>query len=334
MEFQTNYALSLLNTLHLDCSAEYFVVLNNTIDLSQIKYFIDSNNLKFFVLGGGSNLILPEKYIGLVISNQLKGINLIREDKEYVILKVMSGEVWDEFVDYTLSNNWFGLENLSLIPGTVGAAPIQNIGAYGVEVKDFIVNVEVYDTVKNTFMVLNYSECNFSYRNSIFKTKPNYIVTAVTFKLRKQAKLNISYGDLTKELSIFAEPTAHNLRDAVIKIRQQKLPDPKIIGNVGSFFHNPILPNTKVTELKNKYANLPVYPIDDNYSKVSAGWLIDNLGLKGYKIGNIGVYPKQALVLVNYAEATKKEIIELASFIQNQVFKMYQIHLNIEPIIV
>ena len=334
VQIQPNYPLNKLNTLRLESTTESFICLTEVNALPQIKEYIDKSGLKFFTLGGGSNLILPEYYSGLVIYNQLKGISLIAETDITTDIRVMAGEVWDDFVEYTIKHSWFGLENLSLIPGTVGAAPIQNIGAYGVEVKDFIAYVEVYDMLTGQFGMIDNAQCNFGYRNSMFKTHPNYIVTSVVFRLRKTAKLNANYGDLAKALAEIEQPSAMDLRRIVIDIRTQKLPDPKLIGNVGSFFHNPILANNQVALLREKYPKLPVYAIDEQHSKVSAGWLIDNLGLKGYCQGNMGVYAKQALVLVNHAYATKTEVLDLATFIQEKVFAEYAVRINIEPIIV
>ena len=334
MEAILNYPLNKLNTLRLSSEADYFITLSDLTHLSQIRDFIVENKLKFFTLGGGSNLILPKHYQGLVIYNQLKGINLLKQTDSYTDIRVMAGENWDQFVEYTISNNFFGLENLSLIPGTVGAAPIQNIGAYGVEVKDFITLVEVFDLKSGKNLVMDNLSCNFSYRNSMFKTNPNFIVTAVVFRLLNVAKLNAAYGDLAKSLSLISVPSAMDLRKAVISIRSQKLPDPKVIGNVGSFFHNPIIANSQVAVLRKLYPSLPVYPVDDNYSKVSAGWMIDNLGLRGYRQGNMGVYEKQALVLVNHATASKTEVLTLASFIQEQVWLNYNVRINIEPILI
>lgn len=334
VQIQVNYPLNKLNTLGLESIAENFICLTEVDTLPQIKEFIDKSKPKFFVLGGGSNLILPEYYSGLVIYNQLKGIKLVAETEVSADVRVMAGEVWDDFVEYTLKEGWFGLENLSLIPGTVGAAPIQNIGAYGVEVKDFISYIEVYDMLTGQFSIIDNAQCNFSYRNSMFKSHLNYIVTAVVFRLLKNVKLNASYGDLAKALEQIEKPSAMDLRGIVIDIRTQKLPDPKVIGNVGSFFHNPILTNNQVAGLREKYPKLPVYAVDSEHSKVSAGWLIDNLGLKGYRQGNMGVYAKQALVLVNHANANKTEVLDLATFIQEKVFSEYMVRINIEPIIV
>lgn len=334
MLIQENYSLSDLNTLQLKSQARYLANLTNISNLAEIARFIKQNQLSYFVLGGGSNLVLPELYSGLVICNQLSGFKKIKEDTQYVWIKAMAGIVWDEFVAYTLSFGWFGLENLSLIPGTVGAAPIQNIGAYGVEVKDFIDYVEVYDLEQECYLELTNHGCNFSYRSSIFKSTPQYIVTAVVFKLLRQEELNLKYADLKLKMSEYTTQNAQGLRDCVIRIRQSKLPDTKQIGNVGSFFHNPILTISQVKQLQIDYPDLPVYPINSSIAKVSAGWLIDKLGLKGYIQGNVGVYAKQALVLVNHGCATQTEILDLAKFIQSKVFERYNIQLNIEPIII
>lgn len=329
---KTNFSLNQFNTLRLQSLASQYIILDEISSLPQIANHVD--NSKFFVLGGGSNIILPEVFNGVVIHNQLLGINLVANADDYVLVTAFAGESWDSFVLYTLNNGWFGLENLSLIPGTVGASPIQNIGAYGVEVKDFIESVEVFDIKSKQTKIISRDECSFSYRNSIFKTHPNYIVTKVTFRLLKNSKLNARYGDLVHKLAEINNPTPLDLRNAVIEIRSSKLPDPKIIANVGSFFHNPIVENNIAKALKDKYPNLPVFVVDDNHSKVSAGWMIDNLGLKGYKVGNIGVYDKQALVLVNHYAATKTEVLEFAGFIQDKVFKEYGVFINIEPIII
>lgn len=331
-KIETNYQLDKLNSLHLTSIAKYYIAL---IDINQLSALTDfMNHKKFFVLGGGSNIILPEIYPGLVIHNQLRGVEVIETLDDHVLIKAMAGETWDNFVGYTIGKNWYGLENLSLIPGTVGASPIQNIGAYGVEVKDFIYSVEVYDTQKRQFTELSNPECQFKYRDSYLKHNPNLIVTSVVFRLYRKPKLNNKYAEVAKALSEIPNPTALDLRNCVIKIRQAKLPDPAVIGNVGSFFHNPILDMAKVQQLQSKYPNLPVYVLDDKTAKISAGWLIDNLGLKGYRQGKVGVYDKQALVLVNHSNAKASDLLNLAKHIQDEVFKNYAIWLNIEPLII
>ncbi len=329
---KSNHPLDKLNTLHLSSNAKHFIALNDINYLPEIAKH--AKNLDIFVIGGGSNIILPEVYSGLIIHNQLHGIKLLGTFDKYVLVKAMAGVVWDNFVAYTIEHGWFGLENLSLIPGTVGASPIQNIGAYGVEVKDFIDSVEVYDIKSERFLVLSNSECQFKYRDSYLKHNPYLIVTSVTFRLLRIARLNVGYADVAKIMAELVNPTALDLRNCVIKIRQTKLPDPAVIGNVGSFFHNPILDMELIKQLQDKYPSLPVYKVNENSAKVSAGWLIDNLGLKGYRQGNVGVYDKQALVLVNHGDATATELLNLAHHIQSLMWENYAIRLNIEPLIV
>lgn len=334
LEIQENYSLDRLNTLHLKSCARYYRELIDVNCLSELSDYAKTNNIKTFVLGGGSNIILPQFYNGLVIHNYLKGITLLESSADFALVKVMAGEIWDNFVLHTLQNGWFGLENLSLIPGTVGASPIQNIGAYGVEVKDFIESVEVYDTRTDKFICLSNEECQFKYRDSYLRHNSQLIVTSVVFRLLKVAKLNMNYADIAKQLSIIKNPTALDLRECVIATRQAKLPDPAIIGNAGSFFHNPILNIEQVLDLQAKYPQIPVHTLSEVSAKVSAGWLIDNLGLKGYTMGNVGVYAKQALVLVNHGDATASELLEFAKYIQEKVWNNYAIRLNIEPLIV
>lgn len=332
LTIQNSVDLTQLNTLHLNSIANHYIQLTALEQLDEIAAVIN-NYSRYFVLGGGSNLILPENYDGLVIHNQLKGVTFDNDGSDYKLVTAAAGEIWDDFVANCLENQAYGLENLSLIPGTVGASPVQNIGAYGVEVKDFIDYVTVYDLTIRKFVKLSNPECQFSYRNSYLKNKPQYLVTSVTFKLPKKAKLMISYGDITKQMANIDNPTADDLRACIIATRRSKLPDPAEIGNAGSFFHNPIIAAVQAQELKQRFPDLPIYPTTNTEQvKVSAGWLIDNLGLKGMRSGNLGVYPKQALVLVNYASANKDELIEFAKGIQSKVYEFYQIQLNIEPI--
>ena len=341
--------------MHLECIARSCFCLSKLDDLTFLQDYIQQNPCRYFILGGGSNVLLPEKYAGLVIQNKLQGVALLNDgleskstktlvsknthgepynndQNETILIRAMAGVIWDDFVRQSLENGCYGLENLSLIPGTVGAAPIQNIGAYGVEVKDFIEYVECFDLNTGTTIKIANKDCNFSYRNSRFKQEPNLLVTAVVFRLRKTQKLNISYGDIADKISLINKPTALDLRKVIIETRTSKLPDPLVIPNVGSFFHNPILANHDVERLKLKYPNLPVYKVDDGYSKVSAGWLIDQHGFKGLKYKNVGVYAKQALVLVNYFAVCRDEVLELAKIIQDKIFNQDQIKLNIEPI--
>lgn len=332
LNLQENVDLNRLNTLHLKSTASHYLVLKQVDQLDAIGFII-SNYPQFFVLGGGSNLIMPPTYQGLVIHNQLRGIKIAKVGQERIVT-AMAGENWDEFVGYCNTQGAFGLENLSLIPGTVGASPIQNIGAYGVEVKDFIEEVLVYDLQTAQLVSLSNNECQFSYRNSLLKNNSRYIVISVSFKLFAQPDLNLSYGDVAQRISAITTPSPCDLRKIIIDIRQSKLPAPEELGNVGSFFHNPVLPEKKAQELLIQYPNLPLFSTSDpEYIKVSAGWLIDNLGLKGLRHGNVGVYSKQALVLVNYGGACQSELLKFADWIQSQIKDRYDLHLHIEPII-
>lgn len=333
LTIQKQVNLTRLNTMRLSATASHYVRLNHIDQLAPIADAI-SNFSKFFVLGGGSNIILPTTYHGLVIHNQLRGINMtnIGDDR---LVTAMAGENWDEFVAYCTMQGAFGLENLSLIPGCVGGAPIQNIGAYGVEVKDFIEEVLVYNIRTAEFVTLTNKACGFSYRDSLLKNNSDYIVISVTFRLSAKTSLNLSYADLAKRMSSIASPTPADLRQLVIDIRQSKLPDPKELGNAGSFFHNPVMPKRKLQHLLTQFPNLPQFPTSDpEQIKISAGWLIDNLGLKGFRHGNIGIYPKQALVLVNYGKAYQSELLAFAKGIQSKVNYHYELDLQIEPIIV
>lgn len=334
INLQNNIDLSRLNTLRLTSSSRAFIVLNNQSQLPEICAALKHYHC-FFILGGGSNLILPEIYDGLVIQNQLLGTNIKEVDSGYKLVTAMSGENWDNFVGYCCNNKAHGLENLSLIPGTVGASPVQNIGAYGVEVKDFIEYVTVYDWQTATVKDFTNAECDFSYRNSMFKNNPRYFIISVTFKLLTTPQLNTNYGDINKLLSEIANPTPSDLRNCVIATRKNKLPDPSVIGNVGSFFHNPIIDLETAEVLLTQHPNLPVYPVaNPDKRKISAGWLIDNLGLKAYREGSLGIYPKQALVIVNYEPATQTEVLAFAKTIQDKVKAAYRIALNIEPLII
>ncbi|MCW8443626.1 UDP-N-acetylmuramate dehydrogenase [Fluoribacter gormanii] len=327
-----NIDLTSLNTLHLNSTASHYIVLNQIEQLDEIRETI-SNYSKFFILGGGSNLIIPARYQGLVIHNELRGITITDFGQEKIVT-AMAGENWDDFVAYCNQHGAFGLENLSLIPGTVGASPIQNIGAYGVEVKDFIKEVVVYDLQSGKLVSLSNSECQFSYRNSFLKNNSRFIVISVSFSLLTEPNLNTNYGDVAQRLSSLTHPTPYDLRNIIISIRQSKLPDPKELGNAGSFFHNPIIPKKIAQKLCIKNPNLPVFPTPNPEKvKVSAGWLIDSLGLKGLRQGNVGIYKEHALVMVNYGGAYQTELLKFADWIQSKIKEHYDVQLNIEPII-
>ncbi len=334
MLIQNNVSLINLNTLHLNCICKYFVELNCIDILTEIHNFIKNEKINFIIIGDGSNIILPELFNGLVIYNKLLGKKIISQDSEEVIISAMAGENFNNFITYCLNNNYYGLENLSLIPGSIGATPIQNIGAYGSEIKNFIEYVIVYDLSLNQIIKLSNKDCNFEYRFSIFKLKKNYLVIEVIFKLFLTYKLNTTYAEVSKRVSNIENCTPAILRDIIIDIRKSKLPNPKLLPNVGSFFHNPKIKSNHLFKLKKQFKDISYHMIDQEMYKIPAGWLIDNLGLKGYKIGNVGVYEKQALILVNYSNATQSEILNLANYIQNKVLLTYDIKLEIEPEII
>ena len=280
-------------------------------------------------------MLLTKDIEKLVVLLNIKGISIDRENEKSVHLTVNSGENWHEFVLWCISQNYGGIENLSLIPGNVGTCPIQNIGAYGVEVKDTITKVEVLEIETNKLVTFSNADCKFGYRNSIFKNeaKGKYIITSVSFQLTKNHhQLNTSYGAIETALKVnnIENPTIKNVSDAVIAIRKSKLPDPKEIGNSGSFFKNPVISTNQFLELQKKYPTIPSYKISESETKIPAGWLVEQCGFKGKRFGDAGVHKKQALVLVNYGNASGKEIYQLAQKIQQTVLEMFSISLEIE----
>lgn len=331
MEIQQNISLKSYNTFGIDVKARKFVDITS---LDQLKKVVRQEKY-FFILSGGSNLLLTKDIDKLVVHFNTKGIAVLEETNNNVFVKVQAGENWHEFVLWCIDHNYGGIENLSLIPGNVGTAPIQNIGAYGVELKDVMHNLEALeiDTVNtNTF---TNKDCEFGYRNSIFKNKSKgrYIITSVTFKLTKnEHKLNSSYGAIQSELdrNNIINPTIKDISNAVITIRQSKLPNPNEIGNSGSFFKNPVISTADFKNLQKTYADAPHYVVSKKEVKVPAGWLVEKCGFKGKRYGDAGVHKKQALVLVNYGNATGKEILELSKKIQETVLEKFKIPLEAE----
>lgn len=331
---QFHQSLKTYNTFGIDVQASAFV---NITSVDQLKQVIRENNnkLPLFILSGGSNMLLTKNVDALVLNINNKGIKVVNEDADFVWIEAQAGEIWHEFVLHTLAENLGGLENLSLIPGKVGSSPIQNIGAYGVEIKDTFhsltaLNLETLETA--TFSA---TDCEFGYRESVFKNKlkDQYIITSVTFKLKKAPHiLHTSYGAIQQELELMnvSNPTIKDVSNAVIAIRQSKLPDPKEIGNSGSFFKNPIIGKSLYQSLVEKNPDIPHYPVNDLQVKVPAGWLIEQAGLKGYRKGDAGVHAKQALVLVNYGNATGEELINLAKYVQATVLEKFGIEISPE----
>lgn len=335
MNIKTQANLRPYNTFGIDTVAKAFAILKEKEDLFQLKSLKEQYG-EILILGGGSNVLFTDNFNGIVIHNQLSGIEILSEDEQYIHLKVASGINWHSFVLHTIENNWGGIENLSLIPGTVGAAPMQNIGAYGVEVKSVITNVTAYDIDKETFITFDSLSCQFGYRESIFKhieNKGKYFIIDVTFQLQKNpTTFNTSYGDIQKVLEANNCNTINlkSISDAVIQIRKQKLPDPKELGNAGSFFKNPEISNKAAEELIQKYPQIPHYPLANEKTKIPAAWLIEQCGWKGLIVGNTGNHFQQALVIVNYGNATGQEIKQHAQNVQKSVFEKFNIVLQTE----
>ncbi len=326
-----NTCLKPYNTFGLQVKAKEFLCINTIADL---KYALDLKK-PFFVLGAGSNYLITKDIEELVLHINLKGIEVVYENQSQVYIKVAAGEVWHNFVMWCIDRNYGGIENLSLIPGSVGASPVQNIGAYGVEVKDAIHSVEVVEIASKKVLRLVSSQCQFQYRNSIFKTshKGKYIITSVTYCLsKKHHQLKLDYGDIIKQLDKngITYPNIKQVSNAVIQIRNSKLPNPNEIGNGGSFFKNPIIDKDHFEKLKMQYPYIKGFILSKSQVKVSAAWLIDSLGWKGYRNGDVGVHCKQALVLVNYKDAKGIEIFQLAKKIQKSVWDEYHILLDLE----
>lgn len=331
MVIYQNISLKPYNTFGLEAKAAQFVECNTVEEVQVLCITFNLSQREILVLGGGSNVLLTKDFEGMVVKMNLKGIAKVNETEEHIFIKANSGENWHEFVLYCVEKGYGGVENLSLIPGCIGAAPMQNIGAYGVEVKDVIEEVQAVEISTGIKTSFSNAECKFGYRESIFKNeaKGKYIITSVTYKLSKKPQLNISYGaikDVLQEKGI-ATPSLKDVSDAVIAIRSSKLPDPKVLGNSGSFFKNPEIEDSIYTQLKASYPTIPGYPTASNQVKVPAGWLIEQCGWKGKRVGNTGAHKDQALVLVNYGNATGDEIFGLALEIQKSVKDKFGIHI-------
>ena len=327
-----NLGLQDRNTFGFDACAELAYEITSAEQIPEVMESITAQKLSWRVLGGGSNVILPKLLLGATLLMNIDGINIVSSDANATVIKVGGGVNWHEFVAWTLDHDLPGLENLALIPGTVGAAPIQNIGAYGIEVGDYIDSIEAFDAQTNAFVTLPQSACHFAYRDSYFKQYPNrFIVTKVAFKIPKHWEARIHYADLANQFDASASPSPEEIFLAVCKIRTRKLPDPEVIGNAGSFFQNPIIPNEQYETLLHKYPKLVSYPDAPGQRKLAAGWLIDQCGFKGQRMGNVGVYENQALVLVNHGGGTAQDILGLAKCIQEKVRAEFGVKLVIEP---
>jgi UDP-N-acetylmuramate dehydrogenase len=335
-----DYPLENLNTLGVNAKASLFADISNEEQLIEIICDDSYKNMNKMVLGGGSNVLFVNDFRGLILKMDIKGISVLKKENDNVWVKAGAGELWHDLVMYCVQNNFAGVENLSLIPGTVGAAPMQNIGAYGVEIKDVFDSLEAIDLTTGEKKVFKKEDCKFGYRDSVFKhkLKGRYIITSVILRLNKKPVFHLSYGTLQSTLEEMGYKnnnlTIKAVSDAVIKIRKSKLPDPEEIGNAGSFFKNPEISITRFKKLKLKYDGIPGYPVDTNKIKVPAGWLIQQCGWKGKIVGNTGTYKNQALVLVNHGNASGREIFNLSSEILKSVKDKFSITLEREVNIV
>jgi UDP-N-acetylmuramate dehydrogenase len=334
MRIKKNVNLKGNNTFGIDVSAKLFCEISSLKDLEKLVDSTEFIKNEKLVLGGGSNILFTKNVNALVIKNNLTGISQENLNEDTVLVKAAAGEDWHKLVLYCIENNLCGMENLSLIPGSVGAAPMQNIGAYGVEIKDIFHSLEAFNFKKKTIEIFDNKQCNFGYRDSIFKNeaKNNYLILNVTFILSKKQVLNTSYGAIEQELQQMGvtNPTIKDVSDAVIAIRTSKLPNPKEIGNAGSFFKNPVIEIALLNELKEIYPTIVSYKLNANQVKLAAGWLIEQCGWKGKQIGNCGVHNKQALVLVNNGNANGQEIYNLSTEIIKSVQEKFKVTLERE----
>lgn len=328
-----NMALKHRNTFGFEVCAESAYEITAAEQIPKVMQQIAEQKLAWRVLGGGSNVILPKVLPGVTLLMNIPGQEITRSDESNTVVTVGAGVNWHDFVSWSIEQQLPGLENLALIPGTVGAAPIQNIGAYGAEVADFIESIEAFDTAAHAFVTLPKAACQFAYRDSYFKQNPHrFIVTKVAFKIPKAWEPRLQYADLARQFAgADTKPTARQIFTAVCTIRSQKLPDPKVIGNAGSFFQNPIVTDKQYQGLLQTHPQLVSYPDQTGMRKLAAGWLIDQCGFKGQTVGSVGVYKNQALVLVNHGDGTAEDILDLAKSIQDKVREVYGVQLEIEP---
>ena len=343
MQIQENISLKTYNTFSIDAKARYFSVFSTVEELSKLTTdnpIAIGSQLPTLILGGGSNILFTKNFDGLVLKNEIKGIKEFHEDNEYVFVKVGAGENWHQFVLHCIKRNWGGVENLSLIPGNVGAAPIQNIGAYGVEQKEVFLELEAFHLPDKKVYHFSLNDCEFEYRDSIFKKKKKdeFVILSVSYRLRKHPIFNTSYGAIEKELERMGEKSLsiQAISQAVINIRSSKLPDPLSIPNAGSFFKNPVIGNSQFELLKAQFPEIVGYPLPDGNVKLAAGWLIEHCGpnastsWKGYRKGDAGCHEKQALVLVNHGNAGGDEVFKMSEEILQSVYKMFGVELERE----
>jgi len=337
MIIKRDFCLKAYNTFGIKVMARKCAQITSTDQLLELYKANEFNNQDVLIIGEGSNILLQSHFEGLVLMNLMRGKKVVSENDKEVLIEVNAGEYWTTFVDYTVENEWWGIENLSLIPGKLGAAPVQNIGAYGTEQKDVFVKLQAFDMQEGKFVEFSKDECQFGYRDSIFKNKykKRFLILNVTYKLSKSAKPNLSYKALANAFKgrNIEEISIVEIQNTINGIRESKLPDPQKINNAGSFFKNPIVHKATALNLKEKYPDIPIYEISDTETKLAAGWLIEKCNWKGKRIGDAAVHEKQALVLVNHGNATGKEIYELSEEIKMSVEKLFSVSLEREVLV-
>lgn len=334
MQILKDFPLKHLNTFGIAARAEFYIELSSENDIKTFLHTTACRKLPLLIIGGGSNILLTKNFAGCVVHINTKGITLVAEDDSIVLIEVAAGEKWESLIEYCVNNNYYGLENLSGIPGQVGSSPIQNIGAYGVEVKDSIFEVHTIDLDDRSKKVFTADECRFGYRDSIFKQelKGKVLIEKVVFQLSKQSKVNLSYKGVKEEVQRISPDKVDlkSVSQAILNIRKNKIPDVKDIGSAGSFFKNPIIKKEQMDYLVSKFPDISYYKLNNDNYKLAAAWLIEQCGWKGYRKGDAGVNDKQPLILVNYGNATGKEIIELSQEIQRSVFEKFKVSLETE----
>ena len=334
LQVQPQVSLKAFNTFGVDVRAQLFAEAHSDADVREALAYAACHDVPLLVIGGGSNLLLTADIPALVLRMATRGIRVLSDDGSRVVVEAEAGEPWHPFVQHTLAQGLAGLENLSLIPGTVGAAPMQNIGAYGVEIKDVFAGLTALDRESGELRDFSLEECNFGYRDSLFKQQPGrWLILRVRFKLDRAAHLHLEYGPVRQRLSEqgIEQPTPADVSRAICSIRSEKLPDPAVLGNAGSFFKNPLVPAAVVTQIKTQHPDLVAYPQADGQMKLAAGWLIERAGWKGFRDGDAGVHKLQALVLVNYGTATGLQLLDLAQRIQKDIAERFQVELEMEP---
>ena len=334
LQIQEQVSLKAFNTFGVDVRAQLFAEAHSDADVREALAYAASHDVPLLVIGGGSNLLLTADVQALVLRMATRGIRLLSDDGSRVVIEAEAGEPWHPFVQHTLAQGLAGLENLSLIPGTVGAAPMQNIGAYGVEIKDVFAGLTALDRESGELRDFSLEDCNFGYRDSLFKQQPGrWLILRVRFRLDRAAHLHLEYGPVRQRLSEqgIEQPTPTDVSRAICSIRSEKLPDPAVLGNAGSFFKNPLVPAAVLTQIKAQHPDLVAYPQADGQMKLAAGWLIERAGWKGFRDGDAGVHKLQALVLVNYGTATGLQLLDLAQRIQKDIAERFHVELEMEP---